>query len=153
MPIIWTNDKDMYNQTKECFNKFENIQEFFDIQNDIYTEYWESKGEKYETDNTLSFGDDQIDNIAYNSETKKATVRIFCRLPFERKYRDKICKHIFYVFDFEDVEEFRCDIAPEYYIQDFYIQQNKEGRFIIEFEGVDLTFSFNKGKANRWWME
>lgn len=153
MPIIWTNDKDMYNKTKECFNKFDNIQAFFDIQNAIYTEYWASKGEKFEGDNTLSFGDDQIDNIAYDSETKKATVRIFCRMPFEREFRGKLCKNIFFVFDFEDVEEFRCDIAPEYYIQDLYIQQDKNGRFVIEFEGVDLTFSFTKGKANRWWME
>ncbi len=153
MGILWTNEKDMYNQTKECFNKFYNIQEFFDIQNSIYAEYWESKGENFIPDNTLSFGDDQIDNIAYDSETKKATVRIFCRLPLERKFRGKICKHIFYVFDFEGVEDFRCDIAPGYYIQDLYMQENQNGRFVIEFDGIDLTFSFSKGKANRWWME
>ena len=74
-------------------------------------------------------------------------------MPFEREFRGKLCKYIFFVFDFEDVEEFRCDIAPEYYIQDLFIQQDKNGRFVIEFEGVDLTFSFTKGKANRWWME
>ena len=38
MPIIWTNEKDMYNQTKECFNEFENIQDFFDIQNELCQE-------------------------------------------------------------------------------------------------------------------
>jgi len=153
MPIIWTNHKDMYNQTKKCFNKFENIQDFFDIQNAIYKEYWESKGGNFESDNTLCFGDDQIDNIAYDSVSKKATVRIFSHLPNEREYRGRRCKYVFYVFDFEDVEDFRCDTAPEYYIQELYMQENQNGRFIIEFEGVDLTFSFSKGKANRWWME
>lgn len=153
MGVLWTNEKDMYNKTKECFNKFDNIQGFFDIQNTIYKEYWESKGENFTPDNTLSFGDDQIDNIAYDSETKKATVRIFCHLPLEREFRGKIRKYIFYVFDFEDVEDFRCDIAPEYYIQDLYIQEEQNGRYSIEFEGVDLSFSFSKGKANRWWMK
>ena len=54
MPIIWTNDKDMYNKTKECLNKFDNIQAFFDIQNTIYTEYWASKGGMFEVDFDIS---------------------------------------------------------------------------------------------------
>jgi hypothetical protein len=153
MPIVWTNANDMYNQSKECLNFFENIQEFFDIENKIYSEYWESKGETFEVDNMLCFGDGQIDNIAFDYATKQATVRFVKYLPCKREYRGKICNNIFYVFDFENVEEFRCDIAPEYYINDFYIQKNESGRFFILIEGLDLSFSFGKGKANRWWME
>ena len=150
--ILWTDYEDMYLQTKNCLSKFDNIQEFFDIENIIYTEYWETKGKKIEAENMLCFGDAQIDNIAYDYKNKKATVRIVKHLPCQREYHGKICSTIFFVFDFEDVEEFRCDIAPEYYIQEFYIQKNAE-RFIIEFDGLDLTFTFSKARANRWWME
>lgn len=141
-----------YEKTKECLNKFENIQEFFDIHNQIYIEYHNAKGRKFEVDNMLCFGDDQIDNIAYDYKTKTATVRIVCKLPVEREYRGRMARRIFYVFDFENVEEFSCDIAPEYYISDFYIDKN-EDKFYIEFWDVFLQFSFTKGIANRWWME
>ena len=78
MPIIWTNDKDMYNKTKECFNKFDNIQAFFDIQNAIYTEYWESKGGKFEVDELGNFtcysapvAGDEIKTDKFDFKTKK----------------------------------------------------------------------------------
>lgn len=143
---------DMYNKTKICFSEFDNIKDFFNIYNSIYTQYWNKKGEKFETDNMLCFGDDQIDNIAYDDETKKVSIRIVSLLPMEIEFRGKQCKKIFYVFDFENVENFSCDIAPEYYISDFFIEK-KNDRFSIEFIGVHLRFTFTKGIANRWWME
>ena len=142
----------IHNQTKLCLDKFDNIQEFFNIYNSIYTQYWNKKGEEFDIDNMLCFGDDQIDNIAYDSTTKKATFRVVSLLPIEVEFRGKPCKKIFYVFDFEDVEDFSCDIAPEYYISEFCIEK-RNNRFAIEFTGVHLRFTFTKGIANRWWME
>ena len=152
MDIVWTNSEEMDRQTQSCFSKFDNIQEFFDIQNIIYTEYWATKSEKIESDNFLSFHDGQIDNIAYDSRNKTASVRFLMKLPCEKQFKGKLCEKIYYVFQFEGVEDFYCDIAPEYYISDLFIQQN-DNRYIIHLDGIGLIFTFSKGKANRWWME
>ena len=86
---------DTYNKTKLCLSEFENIQDFFNIDNSIYTQYWNKKGERFDADNMLCFGDDQIDNIAYDSATKKATFRVVSLLPIEAEFRGKSCEKYF----------------------------------------------------------
>ena len=59
---------------------------------------------------------------------------------------------IFYVFDFYGVENFMCDIAPEHYINDLFMQKANNGKILFDCD-AGLQFSFAKARANRFWVE
>lgn len=130
--INYTNHEKMFNETCRCVNKIDGIQDFIAFYKDLYNL----------TESYLCFGDNQIDAISYYPEDKELSVRI----------TDKEDKW-FVVLDFFDVEIKYFDISPEHYIDELFIEQNKDGKFSITFGTGELDFRYSSAKLNRFWHE
>ena len=56
----------------------------------------------------------------------------------------KRVKELLYIKEKERITKSSC-----YDDKRYRIQENQNGRFVIEFDGINLNFSFTKGKSNR----
>ena len=130
--INFSNREEMCFETIRCAKEIEGIQKFVQFQNNLYdlTEDW------------VNFCDEQIDALAYNPEKKELSVRI----------TDSIDKW-FVVLDFFDVEIKYFDIAPEHFIDEIFIKQNKDGKYSITFGTGELDFRYSSARLNRFWSE
>lgn len=130
--INYTNHEKMFFETVRCIKAIEGIQEFVKFQNQLYdmSEDW------------VYFGDEQIDSLAYTPEKKELSVRI----------TDSTDKW-FVVLDFFDVEIKYFHIAPEHFIDEMFIEQNKDGKYSITFGTGELDFRYSSAKLNRFWSE
>lgn len=140
LELKWSDYSTMQQETDACFRLFKNIKVFFDTQAKLYGDY-----------GMLCFGDCQIDAIAYDSERAKLTVRIVDNLK-NTKYCSKQISRIFYVFDFYGVDNFGCDIAPEHWISDIFMQKLESNIILFDCD-AGLKFSFSSAEANRCWCE
>jgi hypothetical protein len=130
----------LFEETQKNFRKFDGIDKFFELTKELY-------GNDF-----LCWGDDQIDEIAYNSNNKKLTVRI-CTFGNDTTYNGKQVNHVFWVMDFFDVEILYFDISPEHWIDDVFIQENEDGKYSITFGSGELDFRYSYAKVNRCWVE
>ena len=130
--INYTNHEKMFSETVRCIKAIEGIQEFVKFQNQLYdmSEDW------------VYFGDEQIDSLAYTPEKKELSVRI----------TDSTDKW-FVVLDFFDVEIKYFHIAPEHFIDEMFIEQNKDEKYSITFGTGELDFRYSSAKLNRFWSE
>ena len=135
--LSYTNSEQIFSETNRCIERIEGIGEFIAFQNKLYQC----------TDNYLCFGDDQIDSLSYYPERKALSVRITTD-----EDREDI-KRWFVVLDFFDVEIKYFDIAPEHYIDELVIEQNKDGKYSISFGTGELDFRYANAKLNRFWTE
>ena len=128
--INYTNHEKMFSETVRCIKAIEGIQEFVKFQNQLYdmSEDW------------VYFGDEQIDSLAYTPEKKELSVRI----------TDSTDKW-FVVLDFFDVEIKYFHIAPEHFIDEMFIEQNKDEKYSITFGTGELDFRYSSAKLNRFW--
>lgn len=132
--------EDMFEETQNNLKEIEGIEEFIALTEELYGHDW------------LCWGDDQIDELAYNPSQAKLTVRI-CSSDRDVTYRGEKVKYAFWMIDFYDVEIEYFDISPEHWIDNIYIQKNADGKYSITFGAGNLDFRYSHAKVNRCWTE
>ena len=142
--INYTNREKMFEETQSNFKKIEGIEEFIDLQNLLYKTNcsW------------LCFGDDQICGLNLSSDHKTLTVYIESSKDYNVVWNDKLINKAFYVIDFYEPEILFFDIQYNaHWIDEIFIQQNKDGKYSISFGTGELDFRYSKAKVNRCWCE
>lgn len=139
--IKWEESSEyMYQETQNHLKEIEGIDEFQVLMQELYG------------NQILCWGDDQIDELAYNPSQGLLTVRI-CSSDRDITYKGKKVKRVFWMLDFYDVEFSFFDIAPEHWIDEIYIQKNEDGKHSITFGTGNLDFRYSHAKVNRCWVE
>ena len=129
-----------FETTQRCLRCIEGIEEFYELQKAIYD------------NDFLSWGDDQIDELAYNPTKNTLTVRI-CSSGRDVTYKDRKVSRIFWMIDFYEIELSYFDIAPEHWIDEVRIEQNKDGKYSCSFGTGELDFRYAYAKVKRSWVE
>ena len=97
--IEWKSSaEDMFDETQHHLKDIEGIEEFIELTQELYGHDW------------LCWGDDQIDEIAYNPSKGLLTVRI-CSSGRDITYKNKKVKYAFWMLDFYDVEISKNEIS------------------------------------------
>jgi hypothetical protein len=138
--INWTSYDEMFEETQKNLRDIDGIDSFYAIVKELYNSQY------------LTWGDDNIDELAYYPKEGTLTVRVCSNLS-GLTYKGNKAKYAFFMIDFFDVEISYFDIAPEHYIDDVFIQKNSDGRYSISFGSGELNFSYSRAKVNRSWIE
>lgn len=138
--IEYSNSEKMFDDTQKYFKEIEGIEKFIELTSKLYEHEW------------LCWGDDQIDEIAYNPSAAKLTIRI-CSSGRDIIYKGKKVRYVFWMLDFYGVEISFFDICPEHWIDETYITKNSDGKYSITFGSGNCDFRYSHAKVNRCWVE
>ena len=138
--IIWTNRDSMFKQTQDCFKEIEGIEQLLAFQNSLYDT----------TSDWVCFGDAQIDGLEYPPDHSRLTVYICYNI--EKTVDLKQIKEAHYVIDFFEPEIHYFDIEfNTHWIDEVYIQKNRDGKYSISFGSGECDFRYSSAKVNRCW--